>query len=121
MSGQGEASPVRLSCPHNRLLIKPGPGKTASERLAVRKTRSAPLVAELKAWMQAERAELSRANDLAKAMDDMLKRCVAFGRVLEDGRSCLVKNAAERAMRPIAASARAGCRGQRPSGRRCSV
>jgi hypothetical protein len=35
---------------------------------------SAPLVAELEAWMREERARLSRHNDVAQAMDYMLKR-----------------------------------------------
>jgi len=35
---------------------------------------SAPLVADLEAWMRAQRAKLSRGNDVAKAMDYMLKR-----------------------------------------------
>jgi len=49
-----------------------------------------------------ERAKLSRHNDLAKAMDYMLKRWDAFARFLEDGRICLSNNAAERALRGIA-------------------
>ena len=36
---------------------------------------------------------------LAKAIDYMLKRCPAFGRLLDDGRICLSNNAAERAFR----------------------
>ena len=41
---------------------------------AVRQRDIAPLVAALKAWMHAEWAKLSRNNDLAQAMDYMLKR-----------------------------------------------
>jgi len=52
--------------------------------------------------MRAERAKLSRHADVAKAMDYMLKRWVAFTRFLEDGRICLTNNAAERALRGIA-------------------
>ncbi len=40
---------------------------------AVRQRDIAPLVAALKAWMHAEWAKLSRNNDLAQAMDYMLK------------------------------------------------
>jgi len=36
---------------------------------------------------------------LAKAIDYMLKRCPAFGRLLDDSRICLSNNAAERAFR----------------------
>jgi transposase len=52
--------------------------------------------------MRQERAKLLRHNDLAKAMDHMLKRVDPFARFLEDGRICLTNNAAERALRGIA-------------------
>ncbi len=64
--------------------------------------RSVPVVAELEAWMRAERATLSRHNDVAKAMNYMLKRWDAFTRFLGDGRICITNNAAERALRGIA-------------------
>ena len=77
-------------------------GKSPEERLAVRREQSAPLVADLHAWMREHRAGLSGKNDVAKAMDYMLKRWAAFARFLEDGRICLTNNAAERALRGIA-------------------
>jgi len=77
-------------------------GKPSEERLAARKEHSAPLVAELEAWMRANRAKLSGGADVAKAMDYMLKRWAAFARFLEDGRICLTNNCAERALRGIA-------------------
>ena len=77
-------------------------GKSPEERLAVRREHSAPLVADLHAWMREHRAGLSGKNDIAKAMDYMLKRWAAFARFLEDGRICLTNNAAERALRGIA-------------------
>ena len=77
-------------------------GKSADERLAVRQRLSAPLVADLEAWMREQRAKLSRSNDIAKAMDYMLKRWASFTRFLNDGRVCLSNNAAERALRGIA-------------------
>jgi len=52
--------------------------------------------------MRAERAKLSRHNDVAKAFDYMLKRVDAFTRFLSDGRICMSNNAAERALRGIA-------------------
>jgi transposase len=76
--------------------------KPAAERLAVRQRDIAPLVAALEAWMRAERAKLSRHNDLAQAMDYMLKRWEAFTRFLSDGRICLTNNAAERMLRGAA-------------------
>jgi transposase len=74
----------------------------ADERLAARRARIAPLVEDLHAWMQAERARLSRHAEVAKAMDYMLKRWPAFTRFLDDGRICLTNNAAERELRGIA-------------------
>ena len=77
-------------------------GLGADQRKTVRQDRSAPLVASLQTWMREERARLSRQNDLAKAMDYILKRWDAFTRFLDDGRICLSNNAAERALRGIA-------------------
>ena len=77
-------------------------GSSAAERLAVRQNDSAPLVEDLISWMRRERAKLSRHNDVAKAMDYMLKRIDAFTRFLSDGRICLSNNAAERVLRGIA-------------------
>jgi hypothetical protein len=53
-------------------------------------------------WLREQLPKLSRGNDLAKAMDYMLKRWPAFTRFLDDGRICLSNNAAERALRGIA-------------------
>ena len=76
-------------------------GETAEQRLAARRERSAPLVAELEVWMRTERAALSRHASVAKAMDYMLKRWEGFARFLDDGHICLTNNAAERALRPL--------------------
>ena len=70
--------------------------------LSAARERSVHLVADLHAWMREHRAGLSGKNDVAKAMDYMLKRWAAFVRFLEDGRICLTNNAAERALRGIA-------------------
>jgi transposase len=59
-------------------------------------------VADLDAWMRAQRAKLSRGNDVAKVMDYMLKRWSVFARFLDDGRICLSNNAAERGVCGIA-------------------
>ena len=60
------------------------------------------MIADLESWMREQRAKLSRGNDIAKAMEYMLKRWPAFARFLDDGRICLSNNAAERAIRGIA-------------------
>jgi len=76
-------------------------GQSPEKRKAGRQQGSAPLVADLEAWMRKQRAKLSRGNDVAKAMDYMLKRWSAFTRFLDDGRICLSNNAAERGVRGI--------------------
>ena len=77
-------------------------GLPPAERLAGRQSRSAPLVAELEAWMIQTRDKLSRGHDLAKALNYMLRRWPSFTRFLGDGRVCLSNNAAERALRGVA-------------------
>src|SRR5881394_3797854 len=77
-------------------------GQSPERRKAIRQELSAPLIADLAAWMREQRAKLSRRNDIAKAMDYMLKRWTAFTRFLDDGRICLSNNAAERGVRGIA-------------------
>ena len=77
-------------------------GHSAEQRRAVRQQLSAPLVTDLERWMREQRAKLSRGNEVAKAMEYMLKRWTAFTRFLDDGRICLSNNAAERALRGIA-------------------
>src|SRR6202795_4051799 len=77
-------------------------GHSAERRRAVRQELSTPLVADLERWLREQRAKLSRGNDLAKAMDYMLKRWPSFIRFLEAGRICMSNNAAERALRGIA-------------------
>src|SRR6202171_1408521 len=64
-------------------------GHSAERRRAVRQELSTPLVADLERWLREQRAKLSRGNDLAKAMDYLLKRWTAFTRFLDDGRICL--------------------------------
>jgi len=81
---------------------RPINGLSAAERLAVRQELSAPLVADLRAWMFRHRAEMSPGAKVGQAMDYMLKRWDAFSRFLTDGRICLSNNAAERALRGIA-------------------
>ena len=71
-------------------------------RLEARGRLAAPLVASLEDGMRAERAQMSRHNPVARAMDYMLGRWTGFTRFLEDGRVCLANAAAERALRGVA-------------------
>jgi transposase len=77
-------------------------GLPAAERLAARRRESAPLIADLEAWLRAERTRLSRSSAVAEPIDYMLRRWPAFTRFVEDGRACLSNNAAERALRGFA-------------------
>jgi transposase len=77
-------------------------GQSIERRWQVRQALSAPLIADLEAWLHEHRPKLSRGNDLARAMDYILKRWAAFTLFLNDGRVCLTNNAAERALRGIA-------------------
>jgi transposase len=77
-------------------------GLSSEARMAARRKDIAPLVNDLIELMKRERAKLSRHNEVAKAMDYMLKRIDIFTRFLEDGRICLSNNAAERVLRGIA-------------------
>ena len=52
--------------------------------------------------LDAPNAPRCRHNDVAKAMNYMLKRWNAFTRFLDDGWICITNNAAERALRGIA-------------------
>ena len=77
-------------------------GSSPEARVAARRKDIAPLVCDLIEWMKRERAKLSRHNEVAKAMDYMLRRIDVFIRFLDDGRICLSNNAAERVLRGIA-------------------
>jgi len=77
-------------------------GLPPEQRVAARRRDIAPLVNDLIDWMKRERAKLSRHNEVAKAMDYMLRRIDVFTRFLQDGRICLSNNAAERELRGIA-------------------
>jgi len=77
-------------------------GKPPPERRRVRTEHSRPLVAELKMWLQAQRAKLSAHSETAKAIAYSLNRWSGLVRFLEDGRLCMTNNAAERALRCVA-------------------
>src|SRR3954454_8669467 len=97
-------------------------GQPAGERLAVRKERAEPLVAELEVWLRAQHARVSRKSEIGKAIAYALNHWEALTRFLEDGRICVSNNAAERALRGVAVGRRnwtfAGS--ERPATRCCS-
>jgi transposase len=77
-------------------------GQGTEARQEIWQARSAPLVADLHQWLGEQRTRLTRGNDVARAIDYLLKRWTAFTRFLDDGRVCVSNNAAERALRGIA-------------------
>ncbi len=81
-------------------------GQPPGARLAAGQERSAPLLAELQAWLRQQRGRLSGKADLAKAIDYALKRWGALTLFLRDGRACMSNNAAERALRGVAVGRR---------------
>ena len=82
-------------------------GLAAEERLRVRQERSAPLLADLEAWLREQRSKLSRSSSVIKPIDYLLNRWGDFARFVEDGRTCFTNNAAERALRGLALGRRA--------------
>jgi hypothetical protein len=77
-------------------------GQPPQARLAARRARSAPVMADLHAWLEATLRRISGKSDLAKAIRYTLAQWGALTLVLRDGRACLHNNAAERRMRPLA-------------------
>ena len=77
-------------------------GHSTEARQATRQGLAAPLIADLHQWLSEQRTRLARGNDVARAIDYLLKRWTAFTRFLDDGRICISNNAAERALRGIA-------------------
>jgi len=77
-------------------------GASPDERLAVRRAQSAPILAELEAWMDETRRQLTSSHHIVKAINYLKRRWPSFTRFLDDGRICLSNNAAERALRGIA-------------------
>lgn len=88
----------------------------------MRQASSAPLVADLHAWIRQERGKLSGTNAVARVMDYMLKRRAAFDCFLDYGRICLTNNAAERALRGIALGRKSWLfAGLDPGGQRAAI
>ncbi len=77
-------------------------GSTASCRRDVRQTRAAPLLANIRTWLEATLAKLSKKSDTAAAIRYALSRWHALTRYVDDGRLEIDNNAAERALRVVA-------------------
>jgi len=77
-------------------------GRAAEQRLAVRQAQSAPLVAELEAWLHAQLNRLSRGSKLAEAIRYGLRHWQGLSEFLSDGRLEMDTNTVEREIRPVA-------------------
>lgn len=73
------------------------------ERLRVRLERTAPLLMEMKTWLETTLTRISGRGELAEAIRYALSHWDALTLILRDGRTCIDNPAAqERAQRPIA-------------------
>jgi transposase len=77
-------------------------GKPPDQRLEYRKTHAAPLITQLKVWLEATLLKLSGKSELAKAMRYALSRWPALCCYTNDGRVEIDNSAAERSIRGIA-------------------
>jgi transposase len=81
-------------------------GLSAEARLAVRRERSASILADLEPWLRQQQERLSRKSEVGKAIAYTTRRWEALTRFMTDGRICLSNNAAERALRGVAVGRR---------------
>ena len=97
-------------------------GRTPEQRPAARLARSAPLMEELRAWLEVSLRRVPGRSELAAATRYALSRWEALAHVLRDGRACLSNNAVERRMPPVALG-RMNClfAGSVESGRRAAM
>ncbi len=76
-------------------------GQAPAVRTAARRARSAPILAELRAWLREAHATLSVKSPLAGAIQYTLTRWTALTRYVDDGSIEIDNNAAERAIRAL--------------------
>ena len=77
-------------------------GKSADERQAVRKQKSAPLVEAFRTWLEHQLARISGKSETAKVIRYAFNHWKGLVRFLDDGRIELDTNIVERSMRPQA-------------------
>ena len=77
-------------------------GKPPDERRRCRQEQSAPLIADLKLWLESTLSKISGKSELAKAMRYALSRWPALCCYLNDGHVEIDNNAAERSIRGTA-------------------
>jgi transposase len=79
-------------------------GRSATERLAVRRSESRPLIIDLRAWFEAQITTLPARGPTAEAIRYALNHWNGLVRFLDDGRIEIDSNSVERSMRPVALS-----------------
>ncbi len=77
-------------------------GKPASERLAVRQSRSAPIVAAFGTWLDEQRGRVSARSRLGEKLSYIANHWDGLQVFLTDGRVEIDSNPVENAIRPIA-------------------
>ena len=77
-------------------------GRPPDERLRLRQAEAVPRLAELKTWLDQQRAKLPAKSKLAGALRYSLTRWDALTRYAHDGRLEIDNNNAERALRGVA-------------------
>ena len=77
-------------------------GRSAADRFALRRSESAPRMAELRDWLMERLAEVSQQSSLARAIRYSLRHWEGLTAYLDDGRIEVDNNTVERQMRPIA-------------------
>lgn len=76
-------------------------GQSPERRLKVRRALSAPIVATLRPWLEAQLERLPSGSDLARHIKYALKRWTGLTRFLADGRIEMDTNPVENAIRPV--------------------
>jgi hypothetical protein len=77
-------------------------GLTATERLALRRQHTQPVLDELHAWLHATRATVAAGSGTGKAIDHAIKRWPALVRFAASGTLPIDNNPVENTIRPIA-------------------
>lgn len=77
-------------------------GRPPDERRRIRRQKTAPLLKDLRQWMEATLAQVSAKSPMALAIGYTLSNWTALMRFVDDGRIEAHNNAAERALRGVA-------------------
>ena len=87
----------------NLFLIEQATAELSNEdRVRLRQQRSAPLLEELRAWLELTATKVLPKSPMGQAITYVLNQWVALTQYLKDGRLEMTNNAAERAVKPFA-------------------